>query len=117
MLKSGLTMTNKLMTFNAFGSVKVTANEVYVSITAITKNGRPISRVFLQEFETPLIDRLQPGEWAKASFGIFIEDNGKARIAFNEEVMTPGVDVIGNFPGVTRAIMKTVDMVKGALIE
>jgi hypothetical protein len=116
MLKSSEAKSKQyLMTFNAFGSVKASANEVIVSITAITEKGKPISRVFLQEHDEPLEGIFKQGEFVTATFGVTIAEKGLNKLLFNDEIFVEGVDRVSDVPGVNQAIMKTVDMVKQAL--
>jgi hypothetical protein len=104
-------MTETLQQFNAFGFVKATANEVSVSLTAITEDGKPISRVLLQEFEEPL-DIFEPGEFVTATFAAMIEESG-SRIAYNDMIISE--TRVADVPGVAGAVGKTINMVKKAL--
>ena len=106
---------NELLHFNAFGLVKATANEVVVSITAITETGKAIQQVFVHAYDTPL-DIFGPEEFVTASFAAMIEEKG-SRIAYSDVDPEVGSPVVGDLPGVTRAVGKAINLIKEANVS
>lgn len=106
-------MAERLMTFNAFGLVKITANEVTVTITSVTMSGKAIHRVVLQEFDEPL-EGFEESEFLSATFGANLRPNGNIRLVFNDLIASENLPSVGEIPQVTRAIAKAIKMVQRA---
>jgi hypothetical protein len=106
-------MTENLLHFNAFGLVKTTVDEVVVTITAITETGKAIHQVFAQVYDKPLKMDFPDG-FVTASFAAMIEDKG-SRIAFSDNDPEAESPTVGDIPGVTRAVGKSINMVRESL--
>lgn len=105
---------NSLLEFNAFGLVKATQNSVTVTLTAITKNGKAITRVLSADFDQP-VEGFGETDFSSATIAALIEEGSKSQLVYNDLVAVPGVPQVGDLPGVSKAIARTINLIRTEL--
>lgn len=100
-----------LLTYNAFGLMKISRGTIVTTITAVQLNGKPLNRTLTEEM-TPEIEQIGPGENASLVFAALIEPGKKSRIIIREfGALASNVDA-GDIPQVEKSLTKALELIR-----
>lgn len=102
----------QLLSFNAFGMVKLSRTKVTVLATSITQSGKAINRSLTEEFET--IETIVPYEYGSAIFGADLNQQGHHIITYNEITSLASERPVGEFSQVSNAVVKVLNLILSA---
>lgn len=100
-----------LLTYNAFGMMKVSRNEIVTSITAVQLGGKPVNRTLTESLDIE-IDQIEPDENASIIFAALIEPGNKSRITVREFGKLRSEVQAADIPRVEKSIAKAVDLIR-----
>ena len=105
-----------LQKFNAFGLLMVARNRVSVTITAITSEGRTISKSAFEVMDDPILV-IEPDETISASFAALIEADHSACLAIKEYTKLKSGLVLGDIEPVNSVMKKVMDKVLASITK